>query len=226
MIIMDICNDSKLKFLLMVPILFLILNALYFNFEIKAINSALLRQKRTEARHLANMLAQEVELDATATLDGQERIVKYSIEYIDRIYQFYGAAYKYFDGRLTRFTPSVDETSPINIMDYPEFVEAINTQESGDVVIGYTPVDQGYRDLNLYFRWMPLYAPPEQRFLTVIGVSEYSVSAEIPFWVSLAQWISTLITFALNSWLIIMLVRLGHIYHSRNGDKWRNRRDE
>lgn len=75
-------------------------------------------------------------------------------------------------------------------------------------------------DIHLYYRWMPLYSPPEDRYLVVSGISKYSVVSKISIWVSVGQWVSMAITFFLNVGLITLLARLGSVYQKRNDDTW------
>jgi len=79
--------------------------------------------------------------------------------------------------------------------------------------------------LHLYYRWMPLYSPEHERFLVIGGVSSYSVTKNVSLWVSVGQWVSMIITFALNIWLVLLITRLGNVYESRTGDKWREEPD-
>ena len=106
-------------------------------------------------------------------------------------------------------------------MEREEFIQAVFSNDQGKIIIGDTPENQKYRDVYLYYRWMPFYSFAGERYLVVTGVSYYSVVSTIPLWVSVGQWVSTVITFALNTWLILLIVRLGSIYEQRTGEKWR-----
>ena len=65
-------------------------------------------------------------------------------------------------------------------MDYPEFIEAIHTQEAGGLAIRYASENQVGMDLRVYFRWMPLYSSASERYLLVAAVSRHSIVTEIP----------------------------------------------
>jgi len=221
---MAFLNHKMKKYLMLLPVVFLILNALYYQYAVRRIQDTMLQEKNVEICDTIDMLSAAV--DATPErkwYDHEENIIG-AMEDIDRLYQVYGAAYKTVDGELVLITDRVYETTIFDPLDYPEFVNAIKTQDSGDLIIGYTPENQTYRELHLHFQWMPLYSGPDERYLVVGGVSKYSIITKIPVMVSVGQWVSMAITFIINAWLIILIVRLGYIYVQRKGDKWRNRR--
>ena len=223
---MSIFNYPKRKYLALIPILFLLLNAFYFQYATEEIQKAMLKQKLLEVTDATNMLAAAVEGNEERFWLDHELNIKNSAEFLDKLYQIYGAAYKQTDNGLELITDRSYETSPFEPLEYPEFVEAVTGSERGNLIINYAPENQDYRDLHIYFRWMPLYSPENERFLVIAGVSKYSIITKISTLVSVGQWVNTLITFLLNMVLIIMLARLGYIYDQRTGDKWRGKRKE
>jgi len=192
-------------------------------YAVKEIRQTLLKEKYIEVVNIVDMLSAAVEANPERHWSEHEQNIKDSIEYFDTLPQIFAAAYKVIDGELIIFTKRVYETSPLEPLERPEFIEAVFSNEQGSIVIGDTPENQQYRDVYLYYRWMPIYSAPNERYLIVTGVSYYSVSSAVPLWVSVGQWVSMGITFAINTGLIILLVRLGYIYESRQGDKWRKR---
>ena len=78
------------------------------------------------------------------------------------------------------------------------------------------------------FRWMPLYAPQESRYLVAIGVSLASVEDVVAWWVSIGNWIALLVVFISQIWLVGLVSQLGYIYDQRepdsDGSKWRRKR--
>jgi len=208
-------RNNKWKYLILVPIIFLVANGIYFRHAAKEIQNALLSEKYREAVDIVDMLAAAVEANAERRwLDHEQNMVA-SVEFIDRLYQVYAGAYKPVGGELALVTERHYETSPFEPFDFAEFAEMAAARESGDLVVGYAPEAQPYRGLHLYFRWMPLYSPPGERYLVVAGVSQYSVTSTIPLWVSAGQWVSMALTFAINVSLILLIARLGYIYERR-----------
>jgi hypothetical protein len=218
---MKIYNGKWGKFLILTPVLFLILNAIYFMYASKEIRQTLLDEKYVEIVNAVDMLSAAVEANSERLWFDHEQNIKDSIEYYDILPQIFAAAYKVIDGELVIFTDRVYETSPLEPLERDEFIQAVFSNEQGSIVIGDKPKNQEYREVYLYYRWMPIYSAPDERYLIVMGVSYYSVSSTVPMWVSVGQWASMGVTFAINIWLILLLVRLGHIYESRQGDKWR-----
>jgi hypothetical protein len=213
--------NSKWKYLLLVPIVFLAMSGIYFRHAAKEIQNALLGEKYKEAIDIVDILAAAVEANTERQWQDHEQNIVASVEYTDRLYQVYAEAYKPIDGELVSITERFYETSPFAPFEFAEFIEMAAAKESGSLVIGYTPDDQDYRGLHLYFRWMPLYSPPDERYLVIVGISRYSVVSTVPLWVSAAQWASMGLTFAINVSLILLLARLGYIYDLRHGNKWR-----
>jgi len=105
-------------------------------------------------------------------------------------------------------------------------VEAVRIHEKGNAVIRFQPTDQPILEVHLYYQWLPLYAPPEERYLVIVGVSQLSVDTAIPTWVSIGQWVSGGIMFLISSACILLLTRLGYIYTRRVGDPYRKEPEE
>ena len=149
---MGFLNDSRKKYWILLPVVFLLLNALCFQYAVRKIESAMLRQKLVEVTDAIDMLAAAVEANPDRLWSEHERNICGSAEYLDGLYQIYCAAYKPVDGELTLITTRQFETTVFEPLNYPEFLEAIHTKEAGGLVIGYTPEDQPYRELHLYSR--------------------------------------------------------------------------
>ena len=219
---MRFLSDHKKRYLLLIPLALLLFNALFFQFSNKKIQEAILDEKLVAIIEKTDMLAASVEANPERPWYEHEQNIRDAVEYMDRLYQVYGGAYKSIGGELVQFTDRYYETTIFEPLEYPEFIAAINADDSGKIVIGYTPENQTYRELHLYFRWMPLYSASNERYLVVGGVSQYSIVTQIPVWVSTGQWISMAITFVMQIWIVVMLAQLGHIWEQRKGDKWRD----
>jgi len=206
------------------PILFLVLNALYYKYVSEEITGALLNEKYIEIVNAIDMLDAVVMADPERQWLDYEANICDSIEFLDGLYQVYAGAYKYIDDQLVLITERFYETSPLEPLEYDEFNNTVKTQESGTLEIGYTPERQPYMEFKLYYKWMPQYSPKDERFLVVAGVSLYSVVSNISIWVSVGQWVSAVITLFLNIWLILLITRLGSVYDNRKKEKWRENR--
>jgi hypothetical protein len=212
---MNLLNHQKYRYLLLIPVIFLILNAFFFMYATKEIRSALLNEKYLEIVDMTEMLGAALEANENRLWFDHERNVRASVEYIDNIHQIYGSVFRPRGDQLIPITRRVYETTEFDPREHQEFIYAVYAQEKGELTLGYAPEDQEYRDIHLYFRWMPLYSPFEDRYLVVTGVSEHSIVTQISVWVSAGQWASMVITFVLNAWLIGMLANHGYDYKHR-----------
>ena len=213
-------NHSKKKYLLLLPIVILLLNAFYFQYATKNIEDTILQEKYLETVNHVNMLAAAVEANETRFwLDHEKNIVD-SVAFIDRLPLTFAATYKPVNG-MHMLISERDDATNFDPRVYPEFREAVATQDNGKLHVRFTPANGRPRDMYLYFTHMPMYSPPEQRYLVVTAVSKYSVISSVPAWVSAGQWVSMIITFFLNMWLIVLVVRLGVVNEQRGADKQR-----
>jgi hypothetical protein len=180
-------------------------------FASREIQDTVFREKYVEIVNAVDMLAAAVNANHDRIWYDHEQNIRDSVEFLDKLYQIYGGAFKFNGSEIVPITERFYETSPLEPFDFPEFRYAISEQESGGLIIGFTPEDQKHRPVHLYFRWMPSYSPPNERYLVVSGVSQYSVTATVNLWVSIGQWISMIVTFIINAWLIMLIARLGRI---------------
>ena len=221
---MKFLNGKWQKYLLLIPVIFLIANAFYFMHATQEIENTLLMEKYTETINMVDMLAAAVEANDDRYWEDHEQNIVDSVEFTDKLYQVYAGAFKPVDGDLVLISERIVHSAPFDPLVYDEFITAISEQESGRVDVWYGEGTQYSRELHLYFKWMPLYSMPGERYLVVAGVSHYSVTVNVPMWVSAGQWGSMGVTFIINVSLILLLARLGHVYEQRDGDKWRKER--
>ena len=203
-------NDRKRKYLILVPIVFLLLNAYFFQYANQRIEDTILQEKYIETVNHVNMLAAAVEANESRFWEDHEHNIVDAMSFVDMLPLTFAAVYKPVDGELTLISER-DYATTFDPRDYDKFLSAIASQDSGNVVVGFTPQGGVYRDMHLYYTHMPLYAPPEQRYLAVTGISKYSVISKIPLWVSAGQWVSMAQTFALQVWIIVLVARVKHI---------------
>ncbi|MCL2497686.1 MAG: hypothetical protein FWF06_03620 [Symbiobacteriaceae bacterium] len=213
----NIYSHKRYRYLLLIPICFLVFNALFFHYATGEIHNALIREKFEEVKECLDVLEATLATRAVEEIATYEVSICNAIEYIDRLYQVYAGAYALKNNELVPITDRFYETSIFEPLDYPEFVRLISEQEHGEIIIGYTPKQQTYRELCLYFKWLTNH-PEDGRYLTVAGVSEYSVTVGVALWVSVSQWISTAITFILQVWLIALVARLSHEHESYDAE--------
>ena len=204
---------SWCRYLLILPFAVLIAQSVFFMVATKKIKGIVLNEKYIEVTNNVNMIAAAIEAGGVS-----ESAIIAAMEYLDGLYQVYAAAYKDDGVHLVLISVRNFETSIFEPFDFPEFTKAVETQDSGNLVVGYTPSEQPHRGLHTYFRWVA-----DKKYLLISGVSEHSIVTEVPMWISLDQWGGIFITFILNVILVILLCQLGHVYAARGGkSKWRD----
>ena len=212
--------------MILLPFLFLVVNTLYFRWVTQAIDSALLAEKYDEKIDELNILAIAVDGFIAENRNwgayDYDTVIAPVAEYIDELPMTFAAVYREtYNGLyvVSHRAPSY-ENAPFEPLAYPEFVESIAENESGGVRVSFTPEGSDTRDVLVRFRWIPTDSDLAERYLVAVGISHYSISADIPQWVSVGQWVSMSATFALNVWLVVLAVELGHIRSLRKSDKW------
>ena len=222
---MAFMGHRKYKYLLLLPIIVLICNVALLQFSLGENDKAMLDEKYISIFRYIEMLGAGVEANPDRAAADQEKNIKDYIESVDQIYQVFAEGYKYNGEVLERFTERFYETSMFEPLDYPEFVEAAMDNECGKIIIGFHPDDQDYRDMHLYYRWMPLYADEHDRYLAVGGVSNFSITAKPSHWVNIANITTIGVNFILQIILIVWLSQIGYVYSNRSGGKWRSKEE-
>ena len=210
-------NHKRKKYLILLPIVILVLNAFYFQIASENIQETILQEKFIEVQNHVNMLASAVEANKTRKWIDHESNIVDSVEYLCRLPQTFAATYKPENGKL-KLISTIKNEREFDPRDYDMFTKAIE-QESGEITLSFTPTNGAPRDMHVYFTHMPLYAPPSERYLVVAAVSKYSVVTSIPEWVSSGQWLSMIVTFFINVWLIILIAKLGTIKEQREKEQ-------
>lgn len=218
-----IYNHKSHKYLLLIPILLFILNARYYYYMTQEIDDTLLQQKINSITREIDIVATAAEADWHRPKVNNERNLVAAIAFIDEQPNTYAEAFRLVSGDLIRigrrhfeinFNPMVDLVMKDQVM----------SNEKGHATVSFTPENGPTQDIHLYFRWAPSFL--QNKILLVGGVSKYSVQVKISTWVSIGQWVTSSITFALNVWLIMMLVELGYIKKQRKSGKWWDGREE
>jgi len=186
------------------PVIFLLVNAYYFQFVSVQIQNSILSEKRMEIDNNVKMLAAVVNQDEDRPkIDHEPNIVK-AVEYLNSLPMTFAGVYKRINGILTMISER-NETIMFNPIRYSEFFDKIAKNESGSLELPYIEDGKVKENWHLYFQYMPKYAPPEKRLLVVTAIADHSVVNAIPLLESAGQWGSTVLTFLLN---IILAVKI------------------
>jgi len=223
-----IINHNRLRYLLLIPIVFTIAAIMYFSGLTREINRTLLEEKAQEKQLELDLICDQIdafiELDADWGRYDYRGILGHSLAFLDAQPFTFAALYDSDLREISRREPSY-EGSPFDPLSYPEFLPGATSNESGHFILPFTPHGEPERDMHLYYRWVPTDVNLSGRFLTVIAISEYSVSNHAADWVGWGAMAMIVATLILNTVMVAVISRLGYIYQARNGTKWRNARE-
>jgi len=217
-------RNRRWKSIVLIQFVVLILIVAFCMYASGEIKNALLRTKFDDMVVFVESLNAAMEANTGRPAREHEAYIHTAIERLDREAQLFAAVYQQLDGELTIVTERWYETSPLDLLARPEFLEAISEDTFGKLVIGDTPEGQQYRDNLVYFRWMPVHSNDESRCLMVVAVSYLCIDPAPLLWVAIGQWMCIGLTFGLSVWLALLLVRMGPAYDQHEDENRRNGR--
>jgi len=222
-------NDNR-KYLFVVAILILAGFCFYFNHAFKAQEQALIKQmayeKRQDVALLCGVVDMLVEME-TETGDPREYTdaLIFAVQYIEA--NFHLTFAQVFDedfNALVPLSPGAGGGAKHNPLDYPEFVEAVTSNESGDLVYTYENPQAGKREVYMTFRWVPTDTEASSRYLIAVGISKYTISESIDSLTIYGAVVLIIVAAIFIMGCTSMIVYLGYFYGQREGaDKWRGR---
>ena len=220
---MPILNDKR-KYLLVVAIIILVGFGLFFSYAFRAHEQVLIRQMAYEKQQDVELLGGLVDKFVETTGSRSPEFLIFIIEFIEQNYHSTFA--QLFDEDLNPMveqSPGVGGGKKHNPLNYPEFIEAVTNNEHGNLVYTYETPQAGLREVYMTFRWVPSDIELSSRHLIAVGISKYTISAQLDTMVMYGAVTLTVIAgvFILGS--AILIVKLGYIYDQRTGEKWRKR---
>ena len=144
--------------------------------------------------------------------------IRVAVEYIDRLYHVYASVYRVSDGQFDlisdRYYEDFEEFDPFK---HPEFMQAIAENDYGDIVVLFKPERNPYINVHIHYRWMR--PSPDSgidwEYLVIAAATVNSINTQIPFWISIGQWVSMIVTFLLTLWLAFRHIRMTRIYNTQ-----------
>ena len=221
-----ILNDPKKKFIVFLALLFLIINSYWNLHSARLINDTLLEEKYIETKNCIDMLCEAVDANTNRVAADHEDNITASIAFMDNLPLTFAAGYRLTDEGVISLITERDYATNFDPLIYVEFIEAVSSNMSGDIILGFTPDGGEYRDMRIYYRWLPSYAAENERYLAVMGVSKYSVIVTIPALFTIGQWISTVILTILFLVFVYIDAVLGYIWFKRGKEPWRDEQTE
>ena len=180
----------------------------------------LLENKCEEVKNELGMIAAAVNADPTDPWDSHKDNILHFMAFLDAKPLTFAAAYAQSGSDLLLMTKR-DNATNFDPRNFNAFRDAIKKNDDGEVVIGFTPTGGVYRDMYLYYMWVPDYSEPHERYLLVAAVSKFSITVKLARWVTIANLFGTVINVLLCLWNMRWKVILGHISDWRKGNKHR-----
>ena len=173
---------------------------LFFNVINRAIERMLLAEKVIEKQFQIDVIAGQIDHLIKTDDDwehGREHhidTILNGIEMLDQSYMTYAAVFDADLQNLSARSPSY-EGSPFEPGTFEEFVSNIHNNETGDLVLPFSPPGSDERDMHLHFQWMPSNAALEDRVLAVVAISRYSVNTKISAWMQTVVIVLSIVAF-------------------------------
>ena len=201
-IIKDIRASGKKKWLLLLPFIFIAVLVVTILISTHTMEELLLREKFVAVHNIVDAIAASVNVESDVPVEDLLAHSLASVAHIDELPFVYAAAFTQVDGELVLLSER-DNATDFNPLDYEAFMQATSDNPVGELTIGFTPEGMDYRDLLMYYKWMPTELP----YLITIGVSKYSVTTHVPMVMNMSLWLMMFITFIVTMWSIYIALR-------------------
>ena len=161
---------------------------LAFNLIISGIEQMLLAEKVIEKHLEIDLIAEQTDFSIKKDNDWDSAFNHYSdslvtsVELLDRVDMTYASVFDENLQNISARNPSY-EGSPFDPNIFPEYVEAVKTTESGDLILPFSPPGSEERDMYLHYQWLPSDSSLPHRLLAVVAISRYTVNTRISSWV-------------------------------------------
>ena len=152
------------------------------------INKMLLAEKLIEKELEITLISEQTDLSIQKDDDWESAYQHYvdsiliSMELLDRVPMTYAAVFDENIENISARSPSY-EGSPFVPENYPAYMEAVKTNQHGNLILPFTPPGAAERDMYLHFQWLPSNTALENRLLCVVAISKYTINTKISAWV-------------------------------------------
>ena len=190
--------DAKFMVLALVIVAAIIL--VIFNLISNGIDRMLLAEKVIEKQFQVGLIAEQInhalekDNNWTREHDYYADTILTSMEMIDELDMTYAAVFDENLQNLSARSPSY-VGSPFEPGGYPEYVKAVQSTESGNLVMPFTPPGSATRDMYLYYQWLPADTSLPDRLLSVVAISKYTINTRISTWVQTTSILFIVATF-------------------------------
>ena len=210
-------TDKTWNRVLMASLAFLIALIVLYTYVGSATQKNLLDNKCAEVENELGMIAAAVNADPDEPWDSHRKNIVDSMGWLDKQPFTFAAMYAPEGEELTLLTER-DNATNFDPREFDVFNRAISKNDRGSLVIGFTPTGMKYRDMHLYYLWVPDYSWMPERYLLVAAVSEYSITVKLAQWITIALQAGVIVLSAFFGWLFYLKVELGVIIAMRKGN--------
>ena len=209
--------------MLLVALATLAWSCIYINDAFKAFEETLVREKAWEKQQDVNLLCDLIDsMSETDETADYEAILNYAVQYVEKNYTSTFA--QLYDAELVPLfdlNEGVGGGKKHNPLDYPEFVEAVNNNESGSLIYWYETEQAGGRDIYMYYKWLTVGG---ERYLIATGVSKYTIRETVNMGLVNATFAIIIIASIFIVGTVFMLCQMGSVYIKRKGaETWREK---
>ena len=178
------------KFLVLVLIVVVATILVVFYIISNGINNMLLSEKTIEKQLELNLIREQIDLsirkydDWESSYDHYVDTIVTSVELLDRVDMTYAAVFDEDLRNVSVRSPSY-EGSPFEPGVFPEYVAAVHSNESGNIVLPFTPPGSEERDMHLRYQWIPSNPELPHRVLAVVAISRFTINTRVATWVQI-----------------------------------------
>ena len=159
-----------------------------FSIISRGIESMLLSEKLIEKHLEIDLIAEQTDISIKkynnweTNYDNYAESILVSLELLDRVEMTYAAVFDESLQNLSARSPSY-EGSPFQPDMYAEYSEAVLYNESGDIILPFSPPGSKERDMHLHYQWLPSNPKLPNRLLAVVAISRYTINTRVALWV-------------------------------------------
>ena len=192
------------KYFILLPLILTVIGLTIFGNAYKNLEEEKVNQKYQDINRSIDLIAMQIK---NMKKEDNLHVILEQIKYIDLEYMVYAAL---FDSNLTLLSERVVANNEMlfNPFDNNIFIEAINKNNTGELILPYDNGINKADEMHLYYTWVYT-LDKESKFLLISATSEYSIT---PYHNPLIIIGIAFITFPLILLQICLVFRVSHQY--------------
>ena len=173
--------NNRRKYSLLVSLLILIAFTCYFYFALQHMHNVLLSEKFIDKKFEINLICDQadrlVKADKNWDTYDYKTFLSDLVTHIDSQPSIYA---EMFDKDFYGVSLRIYETEPFDPWEHDSLAEAIRIKDRGEMSVSIKGENWPQ---HFYWRWVPTDKSLQNRFLVIVGASNFSVSSSIECWV-------------------------------------------